>query len=238
MPTQTFDTLDAVPEEQRESAIETKAGKFLVVTEPDTSGLTTSLERERKAVKEAKAEKKKLEDRLAELELAAKGSAAGLNSEKLAELRAQVASEFEPKLKALDAAQAEIRALKLNDRVKALFSAAEFVSTDQAWKLFGEEFDLTDDGQPVVKAHPGKDVAKHVGELAAANPHLVKGSRAAGGGANGGKGGTTTATEDVFEWTPEQRADYVAKHGLAAYNEKLNATALAKVQKSEKKPAA
>lgn len=235
MPVETFDTLDAVPEEMRDAAIETKAGKFIVARDPDTSGLTSALEKERKARRDAEKVAKERDARLAELELEAKGTAAGLTSEKLKEIRAQVAAEFEPYKSKAEALAAENRALKLNDRVKAMLAKADFVDVDAAWKLFGDEFDLTDDGQPIVKAEPGKAIDKHIADLAAAKPYLVKGTQASGGGAGGNRGtGAPAKGDDVFTWTSEQRAQFIQTNGLAAYQDKLDAAQVARAVAAKK----
>jgi hypothetical protein len=191
VPVETFDTQDAVPEDLRDSAIETKDGKFLVLREDDTSGLKSALEKERQARKEADRIAKDTAKRLHDLELEAKAKEGGLTSEKLAEIRKQVAAEFEPWKTKAEQVTAENRALRLNDRVKTMLDKVGFIDVEAGWKLAGDEFDLTDDGQPIVKAEPGKSLEKHVADIAARYPGLVRGSQASGSGAAGVKKGAT-----------------------------------------------
>lgn len=224
MPAETFETLDAVPEELRESAIETKAGTFLLIRDPDTSGLTSALEKERTARKAEEKTRKDREKRLAELELEAKAREGGLTSEKLADIRKQVAAEFEPYRVEAEALKSKVRALTLDSVVKA--KLGDFVDVEVAWKQFGDEFDLTDDGQPIVKTEPGKTLDKHIADLKARFPYLVRGTQAGGGAAAGNTtgAGTRGTGDNVFQWTPEQRADFIRTNGPDAYQAKLDAS--------------
>lgn len=238
MPVETFEAKDAIPEELREAAIETKDGKFVVVRDEDTTGLKSALEKERGARKEAEKAAREREARLRELELEAKASKEGLTAERLKEIRAQVAAEFEPWKSKAEQYAAENRALKLNDRVKALLAKAEFVDAEVAWKLFGEQFDLTEDGQPIVKDAPGTSLDAHIAKLAEAHPYLVKGSQIAGGGAAGAKAGTAPGgSVKVSELKGDALQQYIAKHGYDAWKQKLDAEALALMTTPTKKAA-
>jgi hypothetical protein len=148
---------------------------------------------------------RKVTKELAEAQAKQTAAAAGMTEAKLKELYAQVEDnvrkEYEPRLKAADSLAAENRTLKLTNVVKAMFRAAGALPTklDDFWKLHGEEFDLTSDGKPMVKAEPGKDVQKHVAAIAKTRTEWVQGTRAAGGGAGGstttpGAGGTGGVT--------------------------------------------
>lgn len=233
MPVQTFDTQDDIPEEHRASALETKDGKFAVFIEPDTSGLTSALEKERAARKQEEKARKEAAKRLADLELEAKAREGGLTADKLKEIREQVAAEYEPFRQQAEAYKAKVRELTLNDRVKAMFAKAEFVDADAAWKLFGDQFDLTEDGsQPVVKGKEGVSLDAHIAQLATAYPYLVKGTQASGGGASGNRAGQAAGgSENPLTWSSDKRAAFIAANGLPAYQQLLDKVMEASVQK-------
>lgn len=229
-----FETADDIPEQFRETAIETKDGKFAVA-----AGALNALGRERGRAEEmerkAKAEAKRAreyETRLAALEEERQANAAGLTKDKLDEIRRQAEAKYAADLAERDSLKQKVRALTLDTTVKSLLAKAEFVDVDEAWTLFQGQFDLTDDLTPIVKADPAKALERHIADLAAAKPHLVKGTQASGGAARGNAaGGRPGAGEDVFQWTGEQRADFVTKHGAGAYQEKLDAAVLARATK-------
>lgn len=238
MPVETFETQEDVPEEFRESAIETKAGKFIVVREDDTSGLKSALDKERKARKDAEKEAKERAQRLADLELEAKASKEGLTSERLAEIRKQVAAEFEPYRTKAETLEAENRSLKLTDRVKALMEKADFHDVEAVWKLHGEDFDLTDDGQPIVKAEPGKSLEKHIAEIATAKPYLVRGTQAAGGDAKGARGAAPEKGGKVSALKGEALEAYIERHGYDEFRRQLDAEMVAALTATKQKQAA
>jgi hypothetical protein len=84
-----------------------------------------------------------------------------------------------------------VRELLLVQQIKAGSSEhGKIMAQHQAdfWKLYGDEFDLTEDDTVVVRSNPGIPVAKHIAELAKRQPAWVEGTKAAGGNA-GGDGG-------------------------------------------------
>jgi hypothetical protein len=219
MPLKTFETKDAVPEAQREGAIETKDGKFLVLEEPDNTALVSALDKERK-------DRKDLAAKVAKMELDAKAKDGGLTTEKLDEIKAQVRAEYEPKLKELEKAQGDIRTLKLHDRVKGMLVSAEFIDAEAAYKIVGEDFDLTDDGQPIVKGQPAKDLKKHIDEIAAKYPFLVKGSQASGGGSGGSRKGGPAGDVKVSTLKGPELEAFLNKHGSEEFQRRLDAEAV------------
>jgi hypothetical protein len=98
-----------------------------------------------------------------------------------------IRKEYEPKVQEADRLAAENRALKLTDKIKQMFREAGAVKgrQDDFWKMHGDEFELSADGKPIVKAEPGKDIAKHVSAICKSRPEWMQGTRAAGGGAGG-----------------------------------------------------
>lgn len=204
-----YDSKDAVPEALRESAIETKDGKFAVVEETeDSTTLKASLEDERAKREAAEKLARKTADDLKKLETKQKAEKAGISDEQLQQIRAdarkEVEAELAPKLADADRFAKENRELKLDNKVKAL-AADNGVRPErlsQWWRQFGDQFDLTNDGAPMVKDAPGKDVKKFIADsLKAEVPEFYVGSKAGGGGAAGIQDGGTSAaisTEDVL----------------------------------------
>ena len=105
-------------------------------------------------------------------------------------IEANVRAEFEPKLKELETVSRENRDFKLKNVVTEMFkgSGAQPKRVEDFWKLHGDEFDLTSDGKPMVKAEPGKDVLKHVQTITKARNEWTVGTKASGGGAGGSTG--------------------------------------------------
>lgn len=172
-----------------------------------TAKLSKALKEEREAREAAEGVARKAAKEAADAAAKAQAVAAGMTDEKLKALYASVEEnirkENEPKLKELDGLRAENRKLKLTDVVKGQFRTAGALPAklDDFWKLHGDEFDLTSDGKPMVKAEPGKDIAKHVTAIVKSRPEWVQGTKAAGGGAGGitTPGGGTNGSGPTFE---------------------------------------
>lgn len=143
-------------------------------------------------------EHRALQDRLAELEQQSKADKAGLSSEELKKLRADVQADVLKRLasdpdSALDALPwaktlaAENRELKLDSVVKAQMAkgGARAERIDALFKLTADRFGLTDDGQPMLKDNPGLEVGQYVAdELKNEYPEFYNGSGSSGGGAS------------------------------------------------------
>lgn len=211
-----FESEDQVPEAFR-GMYEERGGKWLAKELGD--GGKAALEAERKARKEAEDRAREAERLRAEAELEAKAKKAGLTDEQLVKLRADVRADIEREYasKALQdlpegwAARNEgtrlmsdLRTLRLDQQVKAL--AAPHLrgeKLEQWWKLNADRFDLTDDGKPMVRGAPGKEVATFIAEdLKKEIPEFYKGTQAAGGGAGGltrdGKPIAGTTADDII----------------------------------------
>lgn len=154
--------------------------------------LEITLEKERKDRKAAETQLKELGTKVAELETRAKAKEAGITDEKLTELREEIRADLEKeyeefKTKAETLGQ-EVRGLKLDSQVKklALEHGVRAERVDAWWRLFGDRFDLTDDGKPMVADKPGIEVTKLItGDLKKEMPDFYTGTQAAGGGAGG-----------------------------------------------------
>ena len=97
------------------------------------------------------------------------------------------------------------RTLRLDSVVKAEMAKAGARSEriDALYKLAADEFDLTDDGKPMLKNRPGIEVSKFVAEdLKKQYPELYNGTGSSGGGAprstaGGGGAPNTIAADDA-----------------------------------------
>lgn len=188
MPLPTFKSKAEIPKGFEDEYHEVD-GEWVPVDHTQKLAKALAEEREKREAAESMARKAAKEAAAA----AAKAQAAdaGMTEAKLKELYATVEKnlreEYEPKLKEAEALSAENRKLKLTDVVKGMFRTAGALPTklDDFWKLHGDEFDLTSDGKPMVKAEPGKDVLKQVSVIIKTRPEWVQGTKAAGGGAGG-----------------------------------------------------
>lgn len=208
MPLKTFATQAEVPEALRDSAIETKDGKFIVSEDADTSELTAAIETEKANRIAAEKLMRKTAGELQKLQTARKAADAGLTEERLNEITAEANAQAEARFKdQLDEAaklKAQNRALVLDADMKAraLKAGVRPEKIDDFWKLRADEFDLTADGKPMVKATPTAKIDEHMAALLKKNPEWVVGTKASGGGAQGstGAGGTGKMTvEDAMK---------------------------------------
>lgn len=152
------------------------------------------------AVKLKKALEEEREKRLTTEKMLAKAAEASARSEAIASgmtdeefrkkykaIEDNIMAEVQPKLKRAEELESKLREATLNNVVKQLFREAGAVKGrhEDFWKMHGDEFDLTADGKPVVKAEPGKDIAKHVAAICKSRPEWMQGTKASGGGAGG-----------------------------------------------------
>lgn len=210
MPLKLFATKEEIPAEQQGEAIELKDGKFAIVEESDTSGLTSAIESERTKREAAEKLAKKAADELKKLQTRTAAGDAGVTAEKLAEIEKQVeeriVEKYKPQIDAAEAYAKENRTLKLDAQVKTLAGKCGVIGAEMEnwWGLHGSKFDLTSDGKPVVKGKEGAALDKFISdELKKATPYFYEGTKAAGGGAagvtNGGGGASTMTADDVLK---------------------------------------
>lgn len=142
------------------------------------------------------AEYKTLKEQLKALEQKDKADKAGITAEELAKMRAEMRADVEGEYSGLKTRAEELatenRTLKLDNVVKATMSkvGVRAERLDALYRLTKEHYDLTDDGQPLVKLRPGKEVEKYVAEdLAKEYPEFFRGSGSSGSGASRSAGG-------------------------------------------------
>ena len=157
-------------------------------------------------VKDGRREIKKITTQLAEIEQERKAGGKGITADDLKkireEVRADLEKEFTPFKTDAEKFRTENRTLRLDNEVKKLMAAggARAERIDALFKLTRDEFDLTDDGQPMLVNHKGKPVEKFIAEtLKAQYPEFYTGTGSRGGGAQksaGGAGATQTIAAD------------------------------------------
>lgn len=151
-------------------------------------------------------EVKALRQRYAELEQQKKADKAGITAAELERLRAEVRQDLEKEyaeVKSLaETLRGENRELKLDNVVKNVMGKAGVrpERIDSLYKLVAHEFDLTDDGKPMLKNRMGTAVDKWVTEdLVKEYPEWFLGSGSSGGGASkstSGASGTRVVSRD------------------------------------------
>lgn len=222
MPLETFDTLDAIPEDVRETAIETKEGKFVVVKDAapaeDVSGLKAKISQLLGDQKKLKAQMEQEAARRADAELAAKGL--------LEHKQKWDADILTPVKSRLEQVEAENRQLKLVGPIKDALHKAGAIDADAAWALEGHRFDLDEQGRPYIKDDPTADIAKWVAtELPKSRPYLFAGTKAGGGGAAGAmQGAANPKNADPRNWTAIERAEYIETNGVSAFKKLVAST--------------
>jgi hypothetical protein len=183
MPVDRFDTLDAVPEDARDAALEMKDGTFVLFREPEAAGepLKKALADEREKRKAAERNAKEAAEQLREFDLKEKG---------LLEAKQKWDTEhLNPVKQRLAELETENRTLKLVTPVKDALRKAGVIDPDDAWAVLGNRFDLTDDGKPILKDDPTADLTTWVAStLKGQKPHWFAGTQASGGGTGGMRG--------------------------------------------------
>lgn len=132
-----------------------------------------------------------LKAKLAEIETAEKAGKAGLTSEQLEKLRAEVRqsleNEYAPFRSRADELAQENRALKLDNVVKQEMAKSGVLPTriDSLFRLTADRYELTDDGAPMLKDRAGVEIGKYIkDDLLKEYPEWFEGSGASGGGAS------------------------------------------------------
>lgn len=162
--------------------------------------------------KQAKADAKRtkeLETRLASMEKQIQqAEKAGVTSQELDRLRGEVRAdldrEYAPVKQTAESLALENRTLKLDNVVKDLMakSGVRAGRVEALYKLSHDEYDLTDDGKPMLKNRMGTPVEKFVTEeLSKAYPEFFEGTGSSGGGASKSAGGAVNGQPRVMPFT-------------------------------------
>lgn len=193
-----YDSLDAVPEALRATAVETKDGKLAVSEDDPALGDAgkAALEAERTARTAAEKARKDAEKERDELKRSAEARAKGVTEEELQRIRDAEAAARRPIEEERDRLAAENKKLKLTDRVQAL-ALKHGVMADRiedAMKLLDGRTDLGDADGIVVLDKAGKVTAEPIDDFLSKTfkkekPWLYAGSGATGGGSSGSEGG-------------------------------------------------
>jgi len=210
MPFPTFKTKDEIPK-GFESEYEEKDGAWHAKV-ADTTALDATLAKVRDEKKASDKRAKEAEDKAADAQrrLDAKEANGADTDKKVADLLAKWKLDTDAAVKVkqdeLDKVSADLRAVKLDDKIKAAALAAGVLRTrvDAVLKLTKDTFDLADD-RIVVKDDKGAvtttTVEDYFGKTYRAQmPELYQGTKANGGGGTGGLGkGTVKDTGDAAE---------------------------------------
>jgi hypothetical protein len=143
----------------------------------------------KEAERKAKQEAKDAADRAVELQRQLEAGKAGLSGEILEKWNADKAKELAARDQQIAELNQSLRALRLDDKVKAAALEAGMFPKHTALtlKALSDRFDLADDGTIVVKGEDGKPTPKPLGEFFAAHkqefPELYQAAPASGGGA-------------------------------------------------------
>lgn len=224
MPLVTLDTLDELPEEQREQAVELKDGRFAIYQDVDVSPLKNKADELLRETKTERAKRKAAEERLAALEAEKNAQAAGLTKDKLDEIMRQAEAKYQPYVAELEQVKAALRVERLDGKVKAMLGQARAADIDAAFKVVGDHFDLTDDGALVVKADPTAKVDDYITKtLTTKYPFLFQGTLASGGGAAGQRtaGGAGSNPKPITSWSSDERAAFIEAQGIDAFQQRL-----------------
>lgn len=168
----------------------------------------------KRAKEEAKATKEALEamqQKMAELEQKAAAKDAGVSEEKLRELteraRADMERKYAPLKEQVEALSAqlgqkdgELRSLRLDSRVKDIMGkgGARSERVNDLFRLTADRYDLTDDGDVILKDKREVPLDKYVREeLANEYPEFFSGSGSSGGGASRSAGGAGGAVRTI-----------------------------------------
>jgi len=218
-----YDKKDDIPK-GFENEYEEKDGKWHPKPDPVVADLTARVELVQTQLKAAEKATNKATEALTKLENERKAAAAGLTDEQLKKLRedvrAEVEKDFAPRIADAEAVRAENQKLKLTDVVKKIAVDAGFLGKhqDDYWKLYGDEYELSDKGAVMVRGRPGVDPKAHAEAHAKLQPAWTQGTQAGGGGAAGimtPKPGASSAADAVVA-NPEQALSQARASGAKA----------------------
>jgi len=142
--------------------------------------------------------------RLSELEHETKAKKAGITKEQMDQMRRDIRDELEreytPHREKAESLNKKVRELQLDNVVKGLMgkSGVRPERIDTLFRVASDKFDLTDDGSPMLRDNPGRDVGKFIAEeLGKEYPEFFQGSGSSGGGAPRSTGGAVGGVRSI-----------------------------------------
>jgi hypothetical protein len=197
MALKTVDKRDDVPEPLRESAVETKDGRF-VYEEASDPALgdkgEKALEAMKQRARDAEKARQTAEAELERLRLDADARANNISEEKLREIREKADKTYEPIKQRAAELETENRKLKLTDRVRALWlkHRGHPEREEDAMAALDKRTDLGDQGGIVYKDKDGTITADNAeaffAKFKAEKPWFFLGSGSSGSNARGSDG--------------------------------------------------
>lgn len=218
----TTDSLDTIPEAARGAYVE-REGKFHLDAEvEDVAGIKAKNVQLLGETKSERDKRKALEQEVAAMRRAAEE--ADLAKSGLKDVKAKwQKDELEPIAKERDAFKAKYHARAHRGELVGILGKLDVIDPDAAYRLLGDDFELSAEDALVLKADPTADIQKHLQQtLAEKYPYLVRGSQASGGSASGGKGSGGTGGKSPTQMDSTERAQFIATHGEQAYLDLLS----------------
>jgi hypothetical protein len=200
MPLPVYDNETDIPEADRSDFAQSKDGKFRHKVEVD---LEIAAEKQRVLLNEKKDEERKrkeAEQKLADAQRTAEALAKGVPEAELQRIRDDEARARQPIEQERDQVKAELRKLKLTDRVKALALKAGVMADriDDAMLVIEPRTDLGDADGIVFKNEKGEVTAQSAeqffADLKKAKPYYFAFDGGSGSGSQGSSRTTTTTT--------------------------------------------
>ena len=215
MPFPTFDTIDAIPEDQRDVYEEGQDKKWRAKV-PDVTNLSSALEAQTKRAEEEKKARIKAENAATDLRKKEMAREGNISDEQLNKLREEDATkrkaELDPVQTELAETKAKLRKITLSDRLRSLGTAAGWIPDriDDAMDLVQKRTDLAEGSESniVVKDKDGKPTTEKIEDFLKVTfkkekPWLYAGSGASGSGA-GGSSRSGEPASDVPEGEEER----------------------------------
>lgn len=216
MPFPIFDKQEDVPEAIRSEYEEREDGKWHAKV-PDVEKLNTAIEKERTRATEEEKARKKAEKERDDLKRKETANQHGITDEQLEQLRTEDAQKRKPIEDENATLKAEIRQLKLTERVQrmALDAGVMKERLDDAMLHLEKRIDLTADGDGlVVKDKTGKATTETVEDFLSKTfkeekPWAYEGSGASGSGSLGSGGGGNTTPAGNEKQLEKKRSEVV-----------------------------
>lgn len=188
MPIKLYDKLEDVPDALRDSAVETKDGKFAAEDRDEIGVLRTTLEKERSRANDAEKAQRTLEAQRSQLQAERDARARGATEDEIEKRRAEIDAAVKPLQEQIAERDAKLRQVLHIDRVRALALSAGILADriEDAMLILERRTDLTSDGKGLVaKDKDGTVIATRIEDFLARDFKQEKPWLYAGTGTNG-----------------------------------------------------